>query len=249
MDDPVRRRNLLNYFLEEDHFFVYFFETFPDLDYAQHYFFTALEDAIIGKGFLKLLDVSMHEGSKNISFLQLEKAVYAVSLYMHLAFQLGKRKELKRMGDLMFPNIKHFIRLEKLMSANHIILARFYNAYNYYLSTQQVALKFAFEKQMELLHELRRQSYHPWQKMFTQTIIFDSWQIMDTPWKKARLDFQDESFLKQATLQFQLEPFMHRYLAYFGEEPLLLKNKPKLFKMGNYEIETSRNLIAHILSH
>lgn len=249
MDDPTQRRDLINFFLEEDHFFIYFFETFPDLDYTQHYFFTALQDAIRIKGFIPMLENILHVGKEQEAVIQIERAVYACSLYLHLAYQLGKKEEIKTVGARIFPSMKHFVKLEDLISSNNIVLARLYNAYTYFLCIQRAALKFSFEKQMELLGGIMRNTIHPWGKIFTHTVIFDTWQMLDAPWKEARFDFKDDILQKEARLQSHVEPFMHRYLAYYGEKPPLLNNKPDHFQMGTYEIETSKMLIQGIFSN
>jgi hypothetical protein len=247
LSDTDHRRNLISYFLEEDNFFLYFFETYPDLDFAIPYFFSALEEALLVKKFPALLHAVDTLGTPNISVVALEKAVFACSLYIHLAYSMGNYSALLALGDHIFPSMSHFAKLEHLVSANHVVTARLYNAYSMYIHAKGGAMKFSFEKQTEHLANVTKLNLHPWAKIFAHTLIFDNWHFLNSPWKAAKEDFEDEVFLQEARQQPELEPFLHRYLAHFGERPTLIDGYPGDFRVGSYEVNTSKQLIHNIL--
>jgi hypothetical protein len=247
LSDAAQRRELISYFLEEDNFFLYFFETFPDLDFAIPYFFTALEEALLIKKFPSILHSIQPVSSPNISVVFAEKAVFACSLYIHLAFSMGNYPALLALGDHIFPSINHFAKLENMISSNHVIVARLYNAYSMYMHAKGAAMKFSFEKQKEHVKTVSKLNLHPWAKIFTHTLIFDNWHLLNSPWKNEKADFEDEIFLQEARQHLELEPFLHRYLAHFGERPSLLDEQPGNFRVGSYEVQTSKKLIHNIL--
>lgn len=240
MADSKKRLDLINFFSDSEQFHLYFFQSFPDLDFRNEYFYEALKLSI---QLNKLESVNALLVNKDLK--SLSRMVYDISLFIFLAYISNRTKDILDAGSVLFDNKFNLNLLSEFFEEEPTIRCRLLNAKLIYLKV--LGKKMDVEIVLRDLVEDISKKYEA--KIFKTTILADNLVMLNESLEVLSPLLHDSHLINEATKNSHYEPNFYRFLVYSGyipEEkifPLPLK-----FTYGQYELNTTNQLINRYIN-
>ena len=240
MEDSKRRLDLIKFFSDSEQFHLYFFHSFPDLDFRNEYFYEALRLSI---QLYKLESVNVFLTNNDLK--SLSRKVYEISLFIFLASISNRTKDILDAGGVLFGNKFTLNRISEFLDEEPTIKCRLLNAQLIYLKVS--GKKCDPEIVLRNFVEELSSSYEG--KIFKTTILADNLVLMGEPLEVLSPLLQDSNLINEAMRNCHYEPNFYRFLVYSGFIPVeKVFPLPLKFVYGQYELKTSKQLINRYIN-
>lgn len=222
--DPERIK-MLHQLIEIPNFTLYYFETYPDYDHVDGFFYESLEKNIRHWGFFEYLYRSKNLQNK-ICDHYMRQAIFCFSLWVNLSFILRKRARLVKTAKAFFENEDFTFTILNKEYQGLNLFVRFITAQYHYRMAAGYDITYCNAQLIDQYKALVNSSssdFH--EKVFTCVMIADALTIADQPFDSLAFMFRDRRLILEATKQF--EPAYTRFLKYAIaiNEPLLIPDK------------------------
>ena len=237
---------LLDALSQHPKFTLYYFESFPDFDHSDLFYFDALKKNIYTFKYQQHLKKANANRSLTKD-TKLRQGIYCISIFINMAYMDGKQDEIKNLGHNIFDNDKLREKLQNIASQDRILYSRFLFAYIQYVKT---TLKEPEKKIAQTLDHWKsvyiknRQSF--FQKIFGAVIIADALISIGRSLEELKFVFTNKRLVLVAKQEF--EPVHTRFLEYARLETglsltsLYTKEEHK-YKLGFYELDHHTKMV------
>lgn len=247
--DP-KRIKMLHQLIKIPNFTLYYFETYPDYDHVDGFFYESLEKNIRYWKYFEYLDQSKNLKQKECSNY-MRQAIFCFSLWFNLSFILQKKESLVKTGKAFFEKEDFSTTILNKEHQGLKLCVRFLTAQYHYRMAAGYDVAYCNAQLVDQYKALVNSSssdFH--EKVFTSVMVADALIIADQPFDSLAFIFRDRRLILEATKQF--EPAYTRFLKYARtiNEPLLIPDKftnsNVHYSRGFYEIGHHEQLLRRL---